>query len=340
MSNYAHPARIFYVVEDAEWVIKQVGEGITKNLRARNILAKTTLTHLGVRNSVIHFGSINVFIPRKGKVNIPHKTDKVVVTYYHVLPQDNRIESLRKSFGCVDIWHTASRITRDNLTAIGVPKEKIKVIPLGVDTKLFRPFSDGERNGIREQLGIPSERTVIGSFQKDGVGWKAGFEPKMIKGPDIFCAVMEELAKNYPVFALLTGPSRGYVTRRLEKAKIPFRHFLAPYHQMPKFYNALDLYLVTSRAEGGPIAILECLATATPFVSTKVGMASDLITDGKNGLICDILDTPGIVKKTEALVRDINLRKIISANMRFYAEKYSWQNISARFYDEIYKKLL
>ena len=40
-----------------------------------------------------------------------------------------------------------------------------------------------------------------------------------------------------------------------------------------KLYNILDLYLVTSRIEGGPQAILECALTKTPILSTDVGVA-------------------------------------------------------------------
>ena len=44
-------------------------------------------------------------------------------------------------------------------------------------------------------------------------------------------------------------------------------------------YNACDLYVVGSRCEGGPQAILECAATKTPIVSTDVGIASEILSD-------------------------------------------------------------
>ena len=44
-----------------------------------------------------------------------------------------------------------------------------------------------------------------------------------------------------------------------------------------KLYNILDLYLVTSRIEGGPQAILECALTKTPILSTDVGVASEIL---------------------------------------------------------------
>ena len=57
-------------------------------------------------------------------------------------------------------------------------------------------------------------------------------------------------------FVLLSGPSRGYVRRRLEAAGIPHAHTnAASYRDIPALYHALDLYIVASRQEGGPKAI-------------------------------------------------------------------------------------
>ena len=44
-----------------------------------------------------------------------------------------------------------------------------------------------------------------------------------------------------------------------------------------ELYNILDLYIVTSRVEGGPQAILECAVSKTPIVSTDVGVASEIL---------------------------------------------------------------
>ena len=44
-----------------------------------------------------------------------------------------------------------------------------------------------------------------------------------------------------------------------------------------ELYNCLDLYIVTSRIEGGPQAILECGITKTPIISTDVGVASEIL---------------------------------------------------------------
>ena len=44
-----------------------------------------------------------------------------------------------------------------------------------------------------------------------------------------------------------------------------------------KLYNILDLYIVSSRIEGGPQAIIECGLSKTPIISTDVGVAKEIL---------------------------------------------------------------
>jgi glycosyltransferase involved in cell wall biosynthesis len=190
-------------------------------------------------------------------------------------------------------------------------------------------------------LGIPEDKIIIGSFQKDGNGWGQGNEPKLIKGPDIFCDVVEKLNRKIPVHILLTGPARGYVKNRLKKSNIGFTHiFLKNYLDIPKYYAVLDLYLITSRAEGGPKAIGESMASGVPIISTKVGMAPDYIIDGQNGMLCEIEDVDCLAEKALKVASDKNLRdKLIRGGLKT-AKELDISKIAERYYQEIYKKLL
>ena len=149
---------------------------------------------------------------------------------------------------------------------------------------------------MRDQLGIPRSAFVIGSFQKDGVGWGDGLEPKLIKGPDVFLAALRMLKKNVPeLYVLLSGPARGYVKQGLDELQIPYKHvYLKSYPDVAKLFWALDLYLAASRQEGGPKSILESMASGVPIVSTKAGQAMDLIQHGENGWLVDVEDVDAL----------------------------------------------
>ena len=50
------------------------------------------------------------------------------------------------------------------------------------------------------------------------------------------------------------------------------------FDEINELYNILNLYIVSSRVEGGPQAILECGITNTPIISTDVGVASEILS--------------------------------------------------------------
>ena len=62
------------------------------------------------------------------------------------------------------------------------------------------------------------------------------------------------------------------------------------YPEIAKLFQTLDLYVVASRQEGGPKAILESMASGVPLVTTRVGQAMDLVKHGENAFMTDVED--------------------------------------------------
>jgi len=336
---------VHYLVEGGAWSIRHDGESIMAHLQrmAPRLACSVRTNPLGLYHQVVHFGSLWCF---RGHLEEAHRSNRLVVTVFH--GSDDMSPAAREAFRLLkrsvrrlDAVVTASRLMGGRLAGMGVPAEKLHVIPLGVDLDIFRPAPPEERRRQRADLGIPQDAVCIGSFQKDGVGWGEGLEPKLIKGPDIFVEAVRRLAARVPVFVLLTGPARGYVKRRLGEAGVPYRHdFLEEQAALAAYYGCLDLYLVTSREEGGPKAILEGMATGVPVVSTRVGMAPDVIEDGRNGLLVDIEDVQALVDGARRVQGDPELRRRIVAEGLRTAGGYGWPAIARRYYDEVYAPLL
>jgi glycosyltransferase involved in cell wall biosynthesis len=231
-----------------------------------------------------------------------HKRHRFGFSYFHGLPGTGE-KSFNQVFEALGKHHT--RITRIQVShtqmrnvilETGIEPSKVFQIPIAVNLDFF-PFREADtRQKARERLGIPQSAFVIGSFQKDGVGWGAGSEPKWIKGPDVFLAVIQQLKKRIPeLYVLLSGPARGYVKAGLESMQVPYLHsYLDDYSVIGNMYQALDLYLVTSRQEGGPKAILESLASGVPLVSTRVGQAIDLVEHEQNGWLAEVDDVEAL----------------------------------------------
>jgi len=276
-----------------------------------------------------------------------HPSNRVVFTWFHGSDADpsphnqQMIQMLPECVPHVEKIVTASSIAKARLMGWGVPEAKIALIPLGVNLRRFQPATPAQRRSWRERFGSPELAICIGSFQKDGVGWGQGLEPKLVKGPDIFLETVQRLAGCYPVFVLLTGPARGYVKHGLEALGVPYRHeYLQNYEEIVPYYHCLDLYLVTSRDDGGPKAVVECMTTGVPIVSTLVGMAADLIQSGDNGYVVEVEDVDGLVDAAAHLIEHPDQRQRCVENALTTVQRYDWSQIALQYYERVYKPLL
>jgi hypothetical protein len=174
-------------------------------------------------------------------------------------------------------------------------------MPLLVDTKLFRPLRDKiSKMEIAQKYNIPwnliKDKVIIGSFQRDSLGSDLT-KPKWQKGPDILLELLKILPRDKYVL-LLTSPRRHYLISECKKNHIPFFYLGTETKEddiilnnldhgiFPELYNLLDLYLIASRSEGGPTAIIESTSTKTFVLSTDVGLASDYLV--KENIFSDI----------------------------------------------------
>ena len=128
------------------------------------------------------------------------------------------------------------------------------------------------------KYGLPLDAYIIGSFQRDTEGSDLK-SPKLIKGPYRLIQIIESKNKEFnKVFILLSGKRRQYVIKELENLNIDYKYFeMVNTDQLNELYNCLDLYVVASRVEGGPQAIIECALSKTPIISTDVGVASEFL---------------------------------------------------------------
>lgn len=240
---------------------------------------------------------------------------RIAFPYYHGNPEHD--ESSRKMLKTISQHHkeidriqVSCRFMEEVVLDTGIGRSKVFRIPIGINPGYFRKTTSELRTAARKELGIPEQAVVIGSFQKDGNGWKEGLEPKLVKGPDIFLKTVEILKASIPeLFVLLTGPARGYVRKGLESMQLPYVHkFLDDYTAIGTYYNALDAYIITSRDEGGPKAVLESMASGIPLISTTVGQATDLIAHGRNGFLANIGDAEALAECTLGVMNDSRLR--------------------------------
>jgi glycosyltransferase involved in cell wall biosynthesis len=201
---------------------------------------------------------------------------KVIATVHHVVPEKFTKDSLREFLArdqFVDEYHVPCQKTKDFISRM--TKKTINVIGYWYNSEIWYPSS---RDEARSSLGIENDRYVIGSFQRDTEGHDLK-SPKLEKGPDLFVDYVKRIEKEN-VLVLLGGWRRQYVISRLNEHDIDYKYVeMAPLEQLRKMYAACDLYVVASRTEGGPQALMEASAMKIPIVSRDVGMARDVLAD-------------------------------------------------------------
>lgn len=92
--------------------------------------------------------------------------------------------------------------------------------------------------------------------------------------------------------------------------------FLGERGDVPEILQALDVFVLSSRWEGEPIALLEAMASALPCIATATEGAQEIIRDGTNGILCPIGDSAALGRALNRLQADEPLRARLAHNAR------------------------
>lgn len=165
-----------------------------------------------------------------------------------------------------------------------IKKSKFKSILNGVDTDEINSISQ-EKNSIRKNLRSAlklndSQKVILNvgrlKKQKDQELLIDGFVPFQKENPDyVLCIVGEGIERS-----ALEKKISAYGA---EKSIILLGHKENVYD----FFLLADIFILTSRHEGGPNAVLEALAFGLPVISTPIAGVNEYVRDGENGFIVD-----------------------------------------------------
>lgn len=216
------------------------------------------------------------------------RTREVCVTVHHIDHAKFNISEFAARDAFVDWYHVPCDATAGALSSY--TRKPIFVQPFWVDGTKWRAL---DRVACRQLVcgATLASKYIVGSFQRDTEGFDLK-TPKLAKGPDVFIDVVTSLRDDgVDVGVVLAGWRRQYVISRLQELGVNFVYFeRCSLDVMNVLYNALDLYVIGSRVEGGPQALFECALTRTPIVSTRVG-AAELILGHDSAALFDIVNS-------------------------------------------------
>lgn len=333
-SRWPEHSRLFALGDRGRWSVEEDAEHLAAAARRLGFqVGQPRWAPLAERQSVFHASHFEALAPRW--LSSSHR---LATAYLHGRPGTPGYPEFDASFEALRAH--PDRLVRIQVThaemhelvlSAGVDPGRVFRITIGIDLESF-PLGDAEhRADARRSLDLSESAFVVGSFQKDGVGWGAGLEPKLIKGPDVLVASLEAVRARAPELAvLLTGPARGYVRGELDRLGIPHRHLLAHSRtELARAYHALDVYVIPSRQEGGPKGVLESMAAGAPLVTTRVGQAPDLVEHGRNGFLVDVDDAEAIADAVLRVHDDRTLRDAVTAAGRATAERYANERLDS-----------
>jgi len=205
-------------------------------------------------------------------------------------------------------------------------EDRISVIPLGVDTQIFKPAN---KNNTKKEFEI----LFVGSLYP-------------LKGVEFLIKSMKLLVneeENVKLKIVGEGPEKERLKLLANKLKLRNKiHFegFVPHNKIVKYYQNCDLFCFLTLGEPFGIVILEAMACGKPVIASNIGGPAEIVKDGKTGFLVNPSNVRLVAEKILKLIRDRKLRERMGKEARkTVLKRYSLKKISEE-YHRLYRKLL
>lgn len=238
-----------------------------------------------------------------------------------------------RRFSCI---LTVTKAFRDMMEKRGFRPERLKVIYNGIDMENIPPVIPKDKFLDRFAPDVPKDKQLVGIAARFS----------QVKGVDIFIKAAETvLEKRRDTAFLIAGEGddekalKDYVKEK--GLKDIFFLGMLDYDVIDSFYNAIDINVLSSYSESFPYALLEGGRRKKASVSTLAGGVSEMITDGKTGLLSPVGDYKDLGRNIERVLDDPKLKNMLGENFYDSIDKnFSLAAMAKRhikIYDEVIK---
>lgn len=202
---------------------------------------------------------------------------------------------------------TVCQALKDELTALDIPDEKVRVLRNGVDLEMFQPV---ERDAARAALGLTG-RTLL----------SVGLLIER-KGHNLIISALRRLPDTTLLIAG-DGPDRTELERLAETEGVADRvRFLGrvDHASLRDIYGAVDALVLASSREGWANVLLEAMACGTPVVASNVWGTPEIVADPAAGVLMADRTPDDLADAVDTLFAALPAREAT----RQYAEQFSW----------------
>lgn len=221
-------------------------------------------------------------IPRILEVNAPRVREQAAHGGLNLKAVATEME--RRSYGAADRVIAVSEEVAAHAVAQGVRRERISVLPNGVDAERFSPGIDGSR-----------VRKALGSGNRPVVGFVGSLKPwhGLDRLLEVFAS--DALLRHNPLLAIVgDGPEFERLRTRIAREALEWRVILTgsiPHAEIPEYLAAMDVTVAPYEPQNdfyfSPMKIVESLAAGRPVIAPKLGQIPSLITHLETGYVYD-----------------------------------------------------
>jgi glycosyltransferase involved in cell wall biosynthesis len=215
-----------------------------------------------------------------------------------------------------------------------VSPEKVVVIPNGVDPGAYGAPTPETRAAVRRSLGLPPETTLLGFVGR--------LHP--VKGVDDLLRAARPVLDRFPTARILVvgdGEDRARLERLSSEVGVTSGVlFLGERTDVAFLLGGLDVFVMPSREEGMPNAVLEAMAAGVPVVATTTGGTAELVVHGSSGLLVTPGDVEGLSSAMASLVEDRFLSERLAAAARARAAAAFSIEETVRRTEALYEEIL
>ena len=213
---------------------------------------------------------------------------------------------------------------------LGVPSERLRVMPNGIDTQRFRP---------REEAASSAAGLAPDADAAHPVSMISVASLTDVKNHDGLLDAFISLAPRHPGLRLILvgdGPLRDDLESKCREASVADRvEFAGLQHDVSAFLSRASIFVLPSHREALPLSLLEAMATGLPSVASRVGGIPEVVEDGRHGLLVEPGDTQALAAAIERLCGDPPLRRTMGDESRQrVVERFSLEAAADNLVDE------
>jgi glycosyltransferase involved in cell wall biosynthesis len=249
---------------------------------------------------------------------------------YHrfLIPQPNNGALRLVDLLATRIVVNAEAVKRHLMKDFGVPEKRIFVSYNGVETKVFYPQSDPRPEFLR------NASLVIGSI------CVMREEKRLETLLEAFARVLP-LDPKMRLLMVGDGPMReAWKARSLELGLAEACRFEQTTTDIPRWMNCLDVFVLPSRSEGFPNALLEAMACGCCVSASAVGGVPELVEDGRSGFLFPPGDVDALANRLRAVIENPELRRATAAAAASRARDHFSMEAAAKRMEGLYDSLL